>query len=119
MTPLSLQRESLLKGVQIRSGGKVKEAEEVWLLHLWVGDKGFKIYNTTFPDLKQPLDVNCNGCGLPVGSFGLTRLVCVVHTSYEGLVIFTFPLHSNLHMGFGTFFCLCKVVKLLNGQRIS
>ena len=60
MTPLRLQGESLRlqKGIHIKSGGKVKEAEEVKLLHLLVGDKGLKIYTTTFPDLKQPLDVN-------------------------------------------------------------
>ena len=60
MTPLRLQRESLWlqKGIHIKSGGKVKEVEEVKLLRLWVGDKGLKIYNTTFPDLMQPLEVN-------------------------------------------------------------
>ena len=74
MTPLRLQRESLWlqKGIHIKSGGNVKEVEEVKLLHLWVGDKGLKIYNTTFPDLKQPLDVNWNWCGFSVGNFGLT-----------------------------------------------
>lgn len=30
--------------------------------------------------------------------------------------MFTFTLRSNLHLGFGNFFCLCKVVNLPNGQ---
>ena len=50
MTPLRLQRELLWlqKGIQIKSGGKVKEAEEVKLLHLWLGYKGLKFTTPRF-----------------------------------------------------------------------